>query len=147
MKKIVGAAISLPLLLLLTGFAQAAALSVNLIGKWEGNAQAVEYQTYITSTPMIIRIMVQNGPLFHGTISFPNQTWNDGQPMNFNGAIYDGELHLTIDGGTLAGKFHQFAPYQISGCFQHPKKVDDPLDKAVTGVFVVKKTNSNPAAP
>lgn len=146
MKRCCILAMSLSLLIVMVGFASGASLTVNLIGKYEGTANAVDAQTIIKKTPMIVRIAVQDGELFYGTVSFPNQpTWHDGAPINFNGVFYEGNLHLSGDQMLGAAKFLPTSPPQLSGNFQHPKA--DSQDKAVTGVFFLKRTSTNPNAP
>ncbi len=138
MKRFFIAAISLSLLLLLAGFAQAAALTVNLVGKYEGNAQVVVATNYST-TPMVIRIFTQSGALFTGNVAFPNQpTWG----TTFNGAIFDGGFRITGREMVGDGKYLQSTPPCISGCFQSPGAPPDTPE--VTGLFYLKRTSINP---
>ncbi|RJR43635.1 MAG: hypothetical protein C4567_05355 [Deltaproteobacteria bacterium] len=143
MKRCFITAISLSLLLLLAGFGGAASLTTNILGKYEGNVQMVRGQSYMT-TPMVIRILNQNGALFYATVAFPNIP--DQGTSNINGVLYEGQVHFTGEYVTGAGRCTPSSPPYISGYF-HSIAVYGSSEPAETGVFYLKRTSTNPTAP
>lgn len=146
MKRFFVLALSLSLLLVMTGLTSGASLTVNLVGKFEGTVSAVQDQSFIKKTSMILRIAAQDGALFYGSMSFPEQpNWNDGNPVNFNGVVDEGRLYLTGSQVVAGARFQPTVPPQLSGNLQHFPF--DSQDKTVTGVFFLKRTSTNPSAP
>ncbi len=142
MKRVFVAAASLSLLLLLAGLAQAAPMTVNLIGKFEGTAKVVQNAGPPISTSMTLRITSQYGELFQCNVTFP-APYGDGTPSNLTGALYDGALQLTDNTVVVTGNFVPTTPPQISGCF-HSLKISQDQTSPETGVFLLKRTSTNP---